>query len=1240
MDTKGLSADLWEASVRGDFGELIRLITLGADVNYKPEYVGSRSALANILLSTELTESQRAELCERFLNLGASLADNEGLPILGYACVHPNARAISVLIRHKADIHATVNGVPLLHVCTRNNNAENLKVLLEAGANVDAMAPDGSTALRVALARLAAEDGAEGDDDEEKASDSDKTTRSLNEKDDHDDNDHLEKDSKGATQLAFESESSLAKLLPKLAWGKSSSSDADKHMKTVTAESKIKTRDCELLNIDDDDEADNPERRYVPPPDELQTNEWSPSDPRAFTQHVALLSDEEVLRWDAEEGKQDLTNPFACIKVLVDHGATWICPLCVHLGNKEHEHVPSAAVTVVGEGGVNVLRWLFRYASLVDRWRCEFTSKLKKGAVTLPPEAPSSKVSERASAIRQRLARVLSQVPPPRALLHDFDRASGRSLWHIAASHKKYWVMHWLLEQARSELERELMRGPLGFLERVIKASPSMISQPDEVQLEIDPDNSTTLQSVKSFAPWKQLLEIAQKHLKPYFSADVNPLLFAELGLCDEEESVTPLLATSHATVQGGEVFNLLTLPCIELEHVPSLHSGSRLVAKTDVRACVEETLWKWASRFWLTIPTEFRQEDMAKANELAQFLTKHIMGMPFMDACDLVEAIDETGLNIVQRAVYYGADELLQCVLKFAAETRRRKPASASNPQHADKGSKSRRVGNEDDEDDKVPCECAVINGSCILKNLVLHVSPKRRNALHVAKLMGSRRCGDLLLRAITDHDQRLNDSGYLIKPTLKEMVFSQLDVNGFAPHELEQLNEAMMRAIELGDSLTLAQALRRGAHPHYADGQGRYPVPLAATLGNDLILGQLLNMGGDEFVNDRDEDGHTAVWLAACMGHARCVGELMRHGADVLALDQVTGQSAFLAACAKGHTEVVQVILQEQSRLGGKAALREALEHTDNAGRTPLLTAAALLRPDIIKELLKAGANPNAVDDDGRDALEHVKVMLLEMEQWSENKARARKARARRRMQRALYLRGIRGAQLLGDGTDDAQDLASLAEEEEVEWSKGRYREGALERRRRELAAFFEEGLDYESPSSLHSNEDLKVKRPSPTPQPDDGSMALTTEEKRQALNYVPPLAADVANAQEEVDAEMAERSVLAKAADWIVGKAEKLGEFLDRAQELSAQAFRNIDDDPDGGLAYFEETKRLVSVSGDPESLKHVKSLEDEARDDQLDKARHQEKLDSYLLRAKRSIEILMQACDLDRAARIKT
>nr|XP_033335869.1 kinase D-interacting substrate of 220 kDa isoform X2 [Megalopta genalis] len=144
---------------------------------------------------------------------------------------------------------------------------------------------------------------------------------------------------------------------------------------------------------------------------------------------------------------------------------------------------------------------------------------------------------------------------------------------------------------------------------------------------------------------------------------------------------------------------------------------------------------------------------------------------------------------------------------------------------------------------------------------------------------------------------------------------------------------------------------------------------------------------------IDDRDENGSTALILAASKGKIHFVRELVNHGADVNAEDG-DNWTALLCAAKEGHTDVCLELLEhgadlEHRDMGGWTALMWATYK----GRSPtvttllargadvnahgnfhissLLWAAGRGYPDIVKDLIAHGAKVNVGDKYGTTAL-----------------------------------------------------------------------------------------------------------------------------------------------------------------------------------------------------------------------------------------------------------------------------
>ncbi|CAB0040958.1 unnamed protein product [Trichogramma brassicae] len=102
---------------------------------------------------------------------------------------------------------------------------------------------------------------------------------------------------------------------------------------------------------------------------------------------------------------------------------------------------------------------------------------------------------------------------------------------------------------------------------------------------------------------------------------------------------------------------------------------------------------------------------------------------------------------------------------------------------------------------------------------------------------------------------------------------------------------------------------------------------------------------------VDDRDENGVTALIFAATKGKLQFVRHLIDHGADVNAED-VDNWTALLCAAKEGHTEVCMELIEHGAKL----------EHRDAGGWTALMWAAYKNHGSTVTLLLSRGADVNA--------------------------------------------------------------------------------------------------------------------------------------------------------------------------------------------------------------------------------------------------------------------------------------
>ena len=111
---------------------------------------------------------------------------------------------------------------------------------------------------------------------------------------------------------------------------------------------------------------------------------------------------------------------------------------------------------------------------------------------------------------------------------------------------------------------------------------------------------------------------------------------------------------------------------------------------------------------------------------------------------------------------------------------------------------------------------------------------------------------------------------------------------------------------------------------------------------------------------IEERDNDGYTALIIATIKNNVPTVKALIDCGADINACDKI-GKTVLMHACASSH-DICDLLLKKQhiSSLN--------IHATDAQGATALHHAAQAKDVSLVKKLLKCGADINAQDQNGK--------------------------------------------------------------------------------------------------------------------------------------------------------------------------------------------------------------------------------------------------------------------------------
>jgi ankyrin repeat protein len=165
-------------------------------------------------------------------------------------------------------------------------------------------------------------------------------------------------------------------------------------------------------------------------------------------------------------------------------------------------------------------------------------------------------------------------------------------------------------------------------------------------------------------------------------------------------------------------------------------------------------------------------------------------------------------------------------------------------------------------------------------------------------------------------------------------------------------------------------------GADVNAADVRGHTPLMAAADKMSAPLIKTLLEAGARASINGKENEGRTAVMFAAERGHVETIKMLFEAGAVINAKDNI-GRTALM------HTQ--SYMYSPSSSLdAGKYLIAAGASINDvNAWRqTPLMLAAVRNYAEEVKLLLGAGARAsiNARDSKGRTALMYVKRQLYD--------------------------------------------------------------------------------------------------------------------------------------------------------------------------------------------------------------------------------------------------------------------
>jgi ankyrin repeat protein len=182
-----------------------------------------------------------------------------------------------------------------------------------------------------------------------------------------------------------------------------------------------------------------------------------------------------------------------------------------------------------------------------------------------------------------------------------------------------------------------------------------------------------------------------------------------------------------------------------------------------------------------------------------------------------------------------------------------------------------------------------------------------------------------------------------------------------------------ALMWAAAGNNSDAVSVLLKAGANPNVASKTGFTPLIFTAENGDVKSAAALLDAGAD--VNYAVPRASGALLIAITSKKFEVARLLIERGAAVNAKDP-TGTTPLHTATELGDMDTVKLLIVKGADVNAATTPRQGdrmgiLQRPPTGQQTPLMIAARVNRPDIMKVLVEAGANPKLHATDGSTLL-----------------------------------------------------------------------------------------------------------------------------------------------------------------------------------------------------------------------------------------------------------------------------
>jgi len=186
-----------------------------------------------------------------------------------------------------------------------------------------------------------------------------------------------------------------------------------------------------------------------------------------------------------------------------------------------------------------------------------------------------------------------------------------------------------------------------------------------------------------------------------------------------------------------------------------------------------------------------------------------------------------------------------------------------------------------------------------------------------------------------------------------------------------------ALMWAAANGHPEAVDVLLKAGANPNTASKAGFTPTIFASQKGDAKSVARLLDAGAD--INYAVPAGLNALLIAVTAQKPEVASVLIAHGASVTSKDR-TGNTALHIAAQLGDLELAEQLIAKgadvnaktnKTQVGGGRGGGGGFFRGPSGEQTPLMLAARADKVDVMKALVKAGADPKLRAQDGSTLL-----------------------------------------------------------------------------------------------------------------------------------------------------------------------------------------------------------------------------------------------------------------------------